>query len=123
MSLTAFARLWYSLRPPMTWYRVHIKWANNGLAICLILILLALAPLAVAQDVHHELAAADADGHEHSDTDLCQWVQHHTSGSVDLDEPVSTAFEVVSSCELPVLSRLISVECPSVGPSRAPPRV
>ena len=62
MSLTAFARLWYSLRPAMTWYRVHKKWANNGLAICLILILLALAPFAVAQDVHHELAAADADG-------------------------------------------------------------
>jgi hypothetical protein len=38
----------------------------------LILLLLAIAPFAVAQDVHHELAAADHDGHEHSDTDLCQ---------------------------------------------------
>lgn len=35
-------------------------------------VLLALAPFAVALEVHHELAAADHDGHQHSETDLCQ---------------------------------------------------
>ena len=57
-------------------------------AVSLVLLLLAIAPFAVAQDVHHELAAADHDGHEHSDTDLCQWLQHHTAGSLDVMFPI-----------------------------------
>jgi hypothetical protein len=48
----------------------------------LILLLLAIMPFAAALGVHHELAAADHDGHEHSDSDLCQWVQHHAGQSV-----------------------------------------
>jgi len=93
----------------------------RGLSLSLILVLLVLAPLAVAQDVHHELAAADTDGHEHSDTDLCQWVQHHTSGSVDLAGPPCSTFEIVGSYEFPGPALLLSVEFPSIGPSRAPP--
>jgi hypothetical protein len=76
----------------------------------------------VAQDVHHELAAADHDGHEHSDTDLCQWVQHHTSGSLDLDAPRLSICELVWHQELPSESVLLSVDFSLVGPSRAPPR-
>ncbi|HEX5550630.1 MAG TPA: hypothetical protein VFX36_07355 [Nitrospira sp.] len=94
---------------------------TRGLTVGLIVLLLALAPFAVAQDVHHELAAADTDGHEHSDNDLCQWVQHHTSGSVDLGGPPPSAFEIVAGYEFPVPARLFSVEFPSTGPSRAPP--
>ena len=45
-------------------------------------VLLALSPFAAALEVHHSLAAADHDGHEHSDSDLCQWVQHHTGSSL-----------------------------------------
>ena len=93
----------------------------RGFSLSLILVLLALAPFAVAQDVHHELGAADTDGHEHSDTDLCQWVQHHTSGSVDLGGPPCSAFEIVGSYEFPAPAPLLSVEFPSIGPSRAPP--
>ena len=96
-------------------------WLTRGLSFSLIALLLALAPFAVAQDVHHELAAADTDGHEHSDTDLCQWVQHHTSGSVDLGGPPCSAFETVGAYELPSPVLLVSVEFPSIGPSRAPP--
>jgi hypothetical protein len=48
----------------------------------LILLLLGIMPFAAALGVHHELAAADHDGHEHSDSDLCQWVQHNTGQSV-----------------------------------------
>ncbi len=79
------------------------------------------APFAVAQDVHHELAAADHDGHEHSDTDLCQWVQHHTAGSLDVGAPLFTAQELVDLLELPADSVLLSSELSTPGPSRAPP--
>jgi hypothetical protein len=89
----------------------------------LVLLLLTLAPFAVAQDVHHELAAADTDGHEHSDNDLCQWVQHHTSGSIDVGGPVFSAWALVSQHDVPPQSVLLSVEFVSVGPSRAPPQV
>ena len=88
----------------------------------LVLLLLAFAPFAVAQDVHHELAAADHDGHEHSDTDLCQWVQHHTAGSLDVGSPLFTAQELVDLLELPADSVLLSFELSTPGPSRAPPR-
>ena len=87
----------------------------------LILLLLTIAPFAVAQDVHHELAAADHDGHEHSDTDLCQWVQHHTAGSLDVGAPLLTACELVNLLELPADSVLLSFELSTPGPSRAPP--
>ena len=90
-------------------------------AIGLVLLLLAIAPFAVAQDVHHELAEADHDGHEHSDTDLCQWVQHHTAGSLDIGAPLLTAQEFITLLELPADSVLLSVELSTPGPSRAPP--
>jgi hypothetical protein len=91
-------------------------------AIGLTLLLLIIAPFAVAQDVHHELAAADHDGHEHSDTDLCQWVKHHTAGSLDVGAPLFTAQELVDLLELPADSLLLSFELSTPGPSRAPPR-
>ncbi len=90
-------------------------------ALGLVLLLLSFAPFAVAQDVHHELAAADHDGHEHSDTDLCQWVQHHTAGSLDIGAPLLTAQGFVDLLELPADSVLLSVELSTPGPSRAPP--
>lgn len=91
-------------------------------ALGMIAVILGLAPFAVAQDVHHELAAADHDGHEHSDTDLCQWVQHHTAGSLDAGVPILTACELVSPATDPDESILLSIEPSSLGPSRAPPR-
>jgi hypothetical protein len=94
---------------------------TRGLSVGLILLLLALAPFAAAQDVHHELAAADTDGHQHSDTDLCQWVQHHTSGSIDVGGPPCSTFELVGSHEPSAPAQLFSIEFPSIGPSRAPP--
>ena len=94
---------------------------RGTVAIGLVLLLLAIAPFAVAQDVHHELAAADHDGHEHSDTDLCQWVQHHTAGSLDDGAPLFTAQEFVTLLKLPADSVLLSFELSTPGPSRAPP--
>lgn len=95
---------------------------RGTVAIGLVLLLLAIMPFAVAQDVHHELAAADHDGHEHSDTDLCQWVQHQTAGSLDVGVPLFTAQEFVTLLELPADSVLLSFELSTLGPSRAPPR-
>ena len=106
--------------------RASIRWLpcvlRDSAAVGLILLLLAFAPFAVAQDVHHELAAADHDGHEHSDTDLCQWVQHHTAGSLDVGAPLFTAQELVDLLEFPADSVLLSFELSTLGPSRAPPR-
>ena len=95
---------------------------RGPVAIGVVLLLLAIAPFAVAQDVHHELAAADHDGHEHSDTDLCQWVQHHTAGFLDDGAPLFTAQELLALLEPPADTVLLSVELSTPGPSRAPPR-
>ena len=89
----------------------------------MVCIVLGLAPFAVAQDVHHELAAADSDGHEHSDTDICQWVQHHIAGSVDLDLPRLAVCDVVRQQGRPSECILRSAAPSLVGPSRAPPQV
>ena len=99
----------------------HLASLRAVASIGLMLLLLVLAPFAVAQDVHHELAAADHDGHEHSDTDLCQWVQHHTAGSLDIGAPFLTACELIDLLELPADSALLSFELSTPGPSRAPP--
>src|SRR5678816_1158146 len=82
---------------------------QGAVAIGLVLLLLAIAPFAVAQDVHHELAAADHDGHEHSDTDLCQWLQHHTAGSLDVDVSHLNVCDLVRNQDLPLESVLLSV--------------
>lgn len=87
----------------------------------LILLLLAIMPFAAALGVHHELAAADHDGHEHSDSDLCQWVQHHTGQSVlAVVSPVQRFLvpceEIVSAVAAHVASALIVTASP-----RAPP--
>src|SRR5467141_3027404 len=90
-------------------------------AIGLVLLLLAIAPFAVAQDVHHELAAADTDGHKHSDTDICQWVQHHTAGSLDVDVSPLNVCDLVRNQDPPVESVLLSVDLSVVGASLAHP--
>lgn len=95
---------------------------RTGLSVGLVLLLLAIAPFAVAQDVHHELAAADTDGHEHSDNDLCQWVQHHTAGSLTIAIPPFTSWAAISEHAWFPVTVLVSSSFFSVGPSRAPPR-
>ncbi|HEX5544563.1 MAG TPA: hypothetical protein VFX10_03640 [Nitrospira sp.] len=107
---------------PMT-FRSFSSLLRAGVALGMICVILGLAPFAVAQDVHHELAAADSDGHEHSDTDICQWVQHHIAGSVDLDLPRLAVCDVVRHRELPSEFILLSAALSLVGPSRAPPQV
>ena len=50
-----------------------------------VVVFLCLLPFAGALEVHHVFGDLDHDGHEHSDFDLCQWVQAHGNGSVDID--------------------------------------
>jgi hypothetical protein len=104
-------------------FRYLFPFLRLGVAVGMICLILGLAPFAVAQDVHHELAAADTDGHEHSDTDICQWVQHHIAGSVDLDVPRLAVCDVVWQQAPPSDSILLSTVLSLVGPSRAPPHV
>ncbi len=95
--------------------------ARSIAALTVSLVLLVLAPFAVALDIHHELAAVDADGHEHSETDLCQWVQHQTVGWLDVSPPKFLAIEAGGQRELPDETVLQAIDPSSAGPSRAPP--
>jgi hypothetical protein len=95
--------------------------AGASIALALSLLLLVIAPFSTALAVHHDLAAADHDGHEHSDTDLCQWVQYHTGHSLaggvptvySLLQPIAPRFHRQAVC--------ISLSLPNSIASRAPP--
>ncbi len=95
---------------------------SSLVAFLVVCLLLAMAPFAAALEIHHELAAADQDGHEHSDTDLCQWVQYHTGHSLTGDVPVPYALLVESPPE-PIRAQIpTSQSLPASRASRAPPR-
>jgi len=94
---------------------------RTALPLALAGVLLALAPFAVALEVHHELAAADQDGHQHSDTDLCQWVQHHTGSSLLADAPVLQALCAQVQWSQPVSQTLLALHLSGSATPRAPP--
>jgi hypothetical protein len=64
-----------------------ISRCNISLALVLGLVLLSSIPFAQALEIHHLFADVDHDGHQHSDHDLCQWIQHHTANSLLWDAP------------------------------------
>jgi len=94
---------------------------RTALPLALSGVLLALAPFAVALEVHHELAAADYDGHQHSDTDLCQWVQHHTGTSLTADAPAPHVLYVPVQWSHPVSQIPLALNLPGSAAPRAPP--
>ena len=63
----------------------RISCTQAAITIFVGLIFFGLLPFASALEVHHIFAEVDYDGHEHSDFDLCQWVQVNGSGSIDFD--------------------------------------
>ncbi len=71
------SRLKYSM--PSSWF--------VGLTLSLAMLLVASVPFGHALEIHHIFSAIDHDGHQHSDSDLCQWVQQHTSTSLAWDHP------------------------------------
>lgn len=73
-----------------------ISQCNISLALALALVLLSSIPFAQALEIHHVFAEVDYDGHQHSDDDLCQWVQHHTSNSLAWDASGLSHWSVVA---------------------------
>ncbi|MGD9725728.1 MAG: hypothetical protein AB7R40_08015 [Nitrospiraceae bacterium] len=72
------------------------RFRSSMIALAVSLLLIVMAPFSTALAIHHDLAAADHDGHEHSDTDLCQWVQYHTGHSLIGEVPaVSSIFHAL----------------------------
>ncbi|WP_447979777.1 hypothetical protein [Candidatus Nitrospira bockiana] len=98
--------------------RTHLSF---GLAVLLAAVLVALAPFGAVLEIHHLLAAADHDGHEHSASDLCQWIQHHTSQSLLSALPVPASRPSGISHTPPAPAALLSARLLSEGHSRAPP--
>ena len=101
--------------------RIRSQSRFMALAACLGFLLLCQSPLSLVLEIHHVFAEVDHDGHEHSDFDLCQWVQQHSSGSIIIDPPrlttlVSGEFERSFHPENFIFSSLVR----SIG-SRAPP--
>ncbi|MDQ6733702.1 MAG: hypothetical protein M3Z35_06225 [Nitrospirota bacterium] len=102
--------------PPSLWAATRLF-----VAVTMALILVILAPFASALEIHHVLAAADDDGHEHSASDLCQWVQHHTGSSVLAIVPALRSLYASIHPEFSHPALLVSARLISLGHSRAPP--
>lgn len=52
------------------------------------LMFLTMLPFAGALEIHHIFSEVDHDAHEHTEFDLCQWVQQHGNGLFEFQEPV-----------------------------------
>lgn len=91
------------------------------LALALTLTLLTLAPFAAALEIHHALAAADHDGHEHSEFDLCQWVQAHTAHSTLTAPPALSSWVLVGRQATQGTRFVPSTRFNVVSPPRGPP--
>ncbi len=94
---------------------------RSSLALVLVCLVLAIGPFIAALGVHHELAAADHDGHQHSDFDLCQWVQLHSTGSLFAAVVEPERLTPPERQEPLPPTTLSSGTFISTGPSRAPP--
>ena len=87
----------------------------------LIFIVLVSAPVGFALEIHHMFAEVDLDGHQHTDFDLCQWVQFHTAYSLAGEDPAfgpGTYFWGVLSHAPP---SLVTSPFPFLSDSRGPP--
>jgi hypothetical protein len=83
--------------------------------------LLAFAPLAATLELHHALGEADEDGHQHSASDLCSWVQSHTSSSAVGCYPVLSSQMAQPALEIPYHDRVVEHLLLANLPARAPP--
>ena len=71
----------------------NLKTKKLGLwvSIPLALIFLVMVPYGSALAVHHDFAEVDHDAHEHSEFDLCKWVEQHASSSFTVQPMVVEA--------------------------------
>ena len=79
-----------------------------AIAVFVSLIVFCLPIFANALEIHHIFAEVDHDGHEHSDSDLCQWVQANGSGSTNFDQSDSDIFFHVRQEQLSVPESIYS---------------
>ncbi|PJA77845.1 MAG: hypothetical protein CO149_07255 [Nitrospirae bacterium CG_4_9_14_3_um_filter_51_5] len=94
---------------------------NVSLVLVLGLLLLSSIPFVPALEIHHLFADVDHDGHQHSDFDLCQWIQHHTSNSLVWDvPPLSHGSVVIGFLPLDREETYLSLTFP-LGNPRGPP--
>jgi hypothetical protein len=94
---------------------------TNLLIAALWLCLLSFPPFVATLELHHQLGEADEDGHQHSATDLCSWVQSHASSSVVDCAHVLVSQWAVSVPETPHHDRFVSHLFLIDLPTRAPP--
>jgi hypothetical protein len=95
--------------------------AHIVIIVLLALALVAFAPLAATLELHHQLGEADEDGHQHSTSDLCSWVQSHVSSSIVGDAPVLASQPAAPALETPYQGRIIEHLLLASLPARAPP--
>jgi hypothetical protein len=65
------------------------------------LVLLSSSPFVQALEIHHLFAEVDHDEHQHSDADLCQWIQNHTANSPIGDASHLSPLSVIAGFFLP----------------------
>ena len=91
-----------------------------AIAIFVALFFFSLLAFAGALEVHHVFSEIDHDGHEHSDFDLCQWLQANGSGSIDFDHvEIDIALQVNQErcfASNPVYSSVVLTSQDSRGP-------
>ena len=90
-------------------------------ALFVALFFFSLLPFASALEVHHVFSEIDHDGHEHSDFDLCQWVQvNNGNGSIAFDHvEIDIALQVNQEqcfASNPVYSSVVLTSQDSRGP-------
>jgi hypothetical protein len=83
--------------------------------------LVAFPPLAATLELHHALGEADQDGHQHSASDLCSWVQSHASSSIVGRAPALVSQPAAPAPETPCGDRLVEHLLLTTLPARAPP--
>jgi hypothetical protein len=83
--------------------------------------LLAFPPFLATLELHHQLGAADKDGHQHSANDLCSWVQSHASSSVVASVPVLASQRAQPALETLYHDRIVEHLLLANLPCRAPP--
>ena len=94
---------------------------TGALSLALVCCLIALTPVGVTLELHHALGAEDADGHEHSDTDLCQWIQHHIGTSVLTGVPDAVSFGLIARQDSQFYDLYSPTRFSQAGPPRGPP--
>ena len=87
----------------------------------LILILLTSSSFGYALEIHHVFAAVDHDGHQHSDFDLCQWVQSHAANSLVVDKPTWQRDGYLAAFLSFFVGLQVSSPVPLLHDSRGPP--